>query len=125
MKRSAIFRLILVGMTVTAIPRAEAASAVAYAPGGHIITSRGQFSKEIAEQHALTTALQQYGASARLIAASDATGYCAIAVAQKGKGSVLGAALGRALREDAEKRAIEVCLNGGGTHPVVRWEWYG
>jgi hypothetical protein len=125
MTRIALFRLALVCMTSVAIVRADAASAVAYTPGGHIVTSRGQSSKEIAEEHALTTSRQRYGASARLIAASDATGYCAIAVAQKGNGSVLGAALGRASREDAEKRAIEVCLKGGGTHPVVRWEWYG
>jgi hypothetical protein len=125
MKRSAIFRLILVGMTVTAIPRAEAASAVAYAPGGHIITSRGQFSKEIAEQHALTTARQQYGASARLIAASKVEGYCAIAVGRKGTGLVNGIALGRSSRAEAERLAVEACLKAGGTQPKVRWEWYG
>jgi hypothetical protein len=125
MKRSAIFRLILVGMTVTAIPRAEAASAVAYAPGGHIITSRGQFSKEIAEQHALTTARQQYGASARRIAASDVEGYCAIAVGRKGTGLVNGIALGRSSRAEAERLAVEACLKAGGTQPKVRWEWYG
>ena len=125
MKMSAMFRLILVGMTVTAIQRAEAASAVAYAPGGHIITSRGQFSKEIAEQHALTTARQQYGASARLIAASDVEGYCAIVVGRKGTGLVNGIALGRSSRVEAERLAVEACLKAGGTQPKVRWEWYG
>jgi hypothetical protein len=125
MKRSTLFHLALVAMAVVAIQRANAASAVATDFHGHTIYSTGQPTKAIAIQHALATSRQRYGASVRLIAASDATGYGAIAVAQKGKGSVLGAALGRASREDAEKRAIEVCLKGGGTHPVVRWEWYG
>jgi hypothetical protein len=125
MTRSALFRLALVGVTVAAIQRAEASSAVANDGHGHTIYSAGQPSKASAIQHALQTTRQRYGKDVRIIAASDASGYCAIAVAQKGKGSVLGAALGRPSREDAQKRAIEVCLKGGGTHPVVRWEWYG
>jgi hypothetical protein len=60
---------------VVAIVRANAASAVVYSPG-HIITSRGQSSKEIATQHALATAHQRYGANVRLLAASDIDGYC-------------------------------------------------
>jgi len=125
MRRSAIFRLALLCMTIVAIQRANTASAVAYAPGGHIVTSRGQSSKEIAEQHALTTARQRYGASARLIAASAVTGYCAIAVGRKRTGLVNGIALGRPSRAEAERQAVEACLKAGGTDPKVRWEWYG
>ena len=124
MTKRMLYRLALVGMTVLAIERAEAGSAVANDGHGHTVYSFGH-PKAIAIKRALDMASTEGWTDARLIAASDATGYCAIAVAQKGKGSVLGAALGRPSREDAEKRAIEVCLKGGGTHPVVRWEWYG
>jgi hypothetical protein len=124
MRRSAIFRLALVCMTVAALQRLEAGSAVANDGHGHTVQSYGH-PKTVAIQRALEFARLYGWTDARIIAASDATGYCAIAVAQKGKGSFLGAALGRPSREDAETRAIEVCLKGGGTHPVLRWEWYG
>jgi hypothetical protein len=120
MTRSALFRLVLVGITVVAIQHANAGSAVVHSHEGHTVYCFGH-SKAVAIQSALETARLYGWTDATLIAASDATGYGAIAVAQKGKGSVLGAALGRPSREDAEKRAIEVCLKGRGTHPVVRW----
>jgi Domain of unknown function (DUF4189) len=126
MTRSAIFRFALVCMTVVAIVRANAASAVANDGHGHTIYSTGQPTREIAIQHALLPARQRYGTDARIVAATDVTGYSAIAVGNKGKNdSVLGVTLGRASREEAEKRAIEICLKAGGSHPVVRWEWYG
>jgi hypothetical protein len=124
MTRSMIFRLVLVGMTTVGIQRANAGSAVVHSIEGHTVYSFGH-PKSVAIHQALETARLYGWTDAKLMAASDATGYGAIAVAQKGKGSVLGAALGRVSREDAEKRAIEVCLKGGGAHPVVRWEWYG
>jgi hypothetical protein len=126
MKTSALLRLALVTMAVVAVQNAKAASAVVMEQRhGHLITSYGQPSREIAKEHALETARQRYGANVRLIASSDVTGYGAIAVARKGNSSVIGAALGRPSRADAERRAIEVCLKGGGTDPKVRWEWHG
>jgi hypothetical protein len=125
MKGSALFRLASVCVAVAAIQNANAGSAVVTDGLGHLITSYGQPSKEIAKDHALKTARQRYGANVRLLAASDVTGYGAIAVARKGSGLVNGIALGRPSRADAEHRAIELCLKGGGTDPKVRWEWHG
>src|SRR5580692_7233841 len=102
MKRSALFRLALVSMVVVAIQNANAGSAVVTDGHGHLITSYGQPSKEIAKEHALETARQRYGANVKLLAASDVTGYGAIAVARKGSGLVNGIALGRPSRADAE-----------------------
>jgi hypothetical protein len=125
MKRSTLFRLGLVCVAFAAIQNASAGSAVVTDGHGHLITSYGQPSKEIAKEHALETARQRYGANVRLLAASDVNGYGAIAVARKGSGLVNGIALGRPSRADAEHRAIELCLRGGGTDPKVRWEWRG
>jgi hypothetical protein len=125
MKRSTLFQLPLLSMAVVAMQSANAGSAVANDGHGHTIYSEGQPTKAIAIQHALETARSHGWADARIIAASDVTGYCAVAVARKGKGSVLGAVLGRPSRADAERRAIEICLKGGGTDPKVRWEWHG
>jgi hypothetical protein len=125
MKRSALFRLALVSMAVVAIQNANSGSAVAHDPHGHTVYSKGQPTKAIAIQHALETARSRGWADARIIAASGVTGYCAIAVASKGNGSVLGAVLGRPSRADAERRAMEICLKGGGINPKVRCEWYG
>jgi hypothetical protein len=124
MRRSALFRLALVSICVVTTQSANAGSAVAFAGHGHLVTSYGH-PKAVAIRRALETARRLYGADVRLIASSDITGYGAVAVAPKGKGSVIGAALGRPSRADAEHRAIEVCLKGGGTDPKVRWEWHG
>ena len=63
---------------------------------------------------------------ARIIAASDATGYCAIAVAaHKGGGVVVGVALGKRSATEADTLAIQHCLKAGGINPRVRWGWYG
>jgi hypothetical protein len=112
MKRSALFRMALVCMAVAAMQNASAGSAVVTAGHGHLITSYGQPSKEIAKEHALGTARQRYGANVRVLAASDVTGYGAIAVAHKGSGLVNGIALGRPSRAEAQRRAIELCLKG-------------
>ena len=109
-----------------AIQRANAGSAVVHSHEGHTVYSFGH-PKLVAIQRALEMARLCGWTDARLIAASDATGYGAIAVAtNKGKGSVLAAALGCASREEAEKRAIEVCLKGGGTNPImIKSRWQG
>ena len=125
MKRSALFRLALLSMVIAAIQNANAGSAVAWAPHGHLVYSKGQPTKAVAIQHALETAHSHGWTDARIIAASDVTGYGAIAVARKGRVLVIGAALGRPSLADAEKRAIEVCLKGGGTDPQIRSRWKG
>lgn len=124
MKRSTLFRIALLSMAVTVIQNANAGSAVAHDSHGHTVYSFGH-PRTVAIERALGMSRSLGWVDARIIAASDVTGYGAIAVARKGNGSVLGAALGRPSRADAERRAIEVCLKGGGTDPKVRWEWHG
>jgi hypothetical protein len=94
MKGGTLFQLALLSMAVAAMHSADAGSAVANDPHGRTVYSKGQPTKAIAIQHALETARSRGWADARIIAASDVTGYCAIAVARKGNGSVLGAVLG-------------------------------
>jgi hypothetical protein len=55
MKRSALFRLALVGMTVLALQRANAGSAVVHSPEGHTVYSFGH-PMAIAIQRALEVA---------------------------------------------------------------------
>jgi Domain of unknown function (DUF4189) len=124
MKTPSLFALLLAGLAVGAIQRVNAGSAVAYDFRGHAVYSFGH-PKAVEIHRAMDLARRHGWADARIIAASDVPGYGAIAVARKGRGSVLGAALGRPSREDAERRAIEICLKGGGTDPKVRWEFNG
>jgi hypothetical protein len=63
--------------------------------------------------------------NARIVAATDVGGYGAIAVARKGKDSVIGIKLGRPSHADADKRAIEQCLKADGTDVQVRWRFNG
>jgi hypothetical protein len=100
-------------MAVVAMHSANAGSAVAKDGHGHTIYSEGQPTKAIAIQHALESARSHGWAEARIIAASDVTVYCAIAVARKGNSSVLETVLRRPSRADAERQAIEICLKGG------------
>ena len=124
MKRSARFPFALLGMAVLAVQNATAGSAVAISPHDQMATSCG-YPKEVAEQRALEIAHRRYGAGVRILAATDIYGYGAIVVAHKGKGSVIGVALGHPSPLEAEHRAIEQCLKVGGTNPKVRWEFKG
>ena len=74
MKRNALLALALAFLTAAGLltGRADAASAVAMDDHGRLTTSQGQVSKEIAIQHALTTARERYGANVRLIASWNA-----------------------------------------------------
>jgi hypothetical protein len=124
MKRSARFRLALLIVAVVATQKANAGWAVTTDGHGHLVYSYGH-PKEIAKQRAFEMSRRLYGTNVKLIAASDVTGYGAIAVARKGTGSVVGVSLGRPSRADAENRAIEKCLIAGGTDPRIRWRWRG
>jgi predicted transcriptional regulator len=125
MMRSIIFRLVLVGMTVAALQRVQAGFAVATDGRGHTVYSSGH-PKAVAIQRAMETARVYGWTDARIAAATDVTAYSAIAVGSKGKNSsVLGIVLGRASREDVEKRAIEECFKAGGTDVQVRWRFNG
>ena len=125
MKKSTLFAPVLAAIAVIAIQRAGAASAVAHDFNGHTVYSKGQASKTVAIQHALETARSRGWKDAMIVAATDVTGYGAIAVARKGRGSVIGITLGRPSRAEAENRAMEKCLKGGGTEAKIIKEWYG
>jgi hypothetical protein len=121
MKRSTIF---LLSMAFLAVHGTQAGSAVAISPHNQMVYSYGH-SKEVDKRQAFELARSRYGANVRILAASDVTGYGAIAVAAKGRGSVVGVALGRPAFREAEDLAIEQCLKMGGTNPKVKWRFKG
>ncbi len=67
----------------------------------------------------------EFGSEARIVASTDVAGYGAIALARRGKGSVAGISLGRATQAEANRRAIEQCLEQGGVHPRIRSNFKG
>jgi hypothetical protein len=130
-KRSKLFSPVLTGMVVaasalSALERADAASAVVLAPAGHLVTSAGQRTVEIAKYDALSTARKKYGANVRLLAASGRSGYGAIVVAREANGrQVITVSLGFPSQGEADLEAIAQSLKGGGVNPEVRWRIRG
>ena len=122
MKRSALFRLALVCMTVAAIQRADASSAVAIDPRGHLTRAYDPTATEQeARQKALELALHHGWPDARIVASTGRYGYCAIALAYKADGTagLIGVSLGQRSQAEADRRAIASCLKGGGFEPKV------
>jgi hypothetical protein len=126
MKRGARMRsVVLLGLVALVAQNASAGSAVAMeSHHGHLVSYHGYPVNE-AKRLALETARSLYGTDVKIIAASDVAGYCAIAVARKGKGSVIGVALGKRSATEADALALDHCLNAGGTNPAVRWRFRG
>jgi len=125
MRRSMLLGLVLAGLAVEAIGRANAGSAVVHDHYGHTVYSFGH-PRAVEIRRALEAARLHGWTEARLIAASDKTGYGAIAVAaRKGGGAVVGVALGKRSATEADTLAIQHCLEAGGINPRVRWGWYG
>ena len=125
MTRSAIFRFILVGMTVAGLQHLEAGSAVANDGLSHTVQSYGH-PKTVAIQRALEVARLHGWTDARIIAATDKTGYGAIAVAaHKGGGSVVGVSIRNGSQAEADTKAIENCLKANGFDARVRWRFRG
>lgn len=125
MKRSTLFRLVLLGLMALASHNAYAGSAVAMEPRhGNLATAYGgPMQRE--EQRALAQARRLYGANVRIVASTDISGYGAIAVARFGKRAIIGVALGKRSANEADTIAIEQCLKAGGTHPEVKWAFRG
>jgi hypothetical protein len=129
MKRSSGLRLaVLLALAPLAAGAAKAASAVAGDGNGHMSISYGH-SKEVDEQKALELA-RRYGANARILAASDVAGYCAIASAEREYGDprqrwVSGIALGHSSPAEAKRLAIQQCLKGGGINPKIKLQFRG
>jgi hypothetical protein len=125
MKRSALLRLALVSTAVAAIQNANAGSAVAIGPHNQLATAYGG-PVEREKQRALETARRRYGADVKILAASDVTGYGAIAVARHPNGNwVIGVALGRRSATEADSLALNQCLKVGGVNPKIRWGFRG
>jgi hypothetical protein len=125
MNRSTGMRLaILLGIGVLTAQNSKAGSAVAWDGHGHVAYSYGR-SMEVEEQRVLDLGLPRYGPSLRILAASDVSGYGAIATARIGTRWVYGVVLGRRTKAEAEQMAIERCLKAGGVNPRVKSEFRG
>ena len=81
--------------------------------------------QSVAQRHAVEVCHRLGGLDARLIASTDVIGECAIAIAHKGTGSVIGVSLGCRSATEAQARAIEQCRKAGGIDPVVKWGFRG
>jgi uncharacterized protein DUF4189 len=119
MKRSTLFRPVLLGLTVILIQSTRAGSAVAWDGHGHLGASAGYPIQE-AKQRALKRCCRNGGVNPRILGATDAVGDGAIAVARGAAGgSVIGVTLGRPSPADADNRAVEKCLKAGGINPKI------
>jgi len=125
MKKNALLRFALIGLVGVAIHNVHAGSAVALAAHNQLATAYGG-SIQREEQRALADALRRYGPPVRLLAATDVTGYGAIAVARHPNGNwVIGVSLGKRSATEAYTLAVDHCLKAGGTHPEVKWAFRG
>ena len=126
MKKTVLFRSAFICLATLLIHNAKAGSAIVWDGGRNLKSSYGH-PVEIAEQRALQTAHVKGWSNVRIIAATDMTGYGAIAVARhpNGRGSVIGVSLGRRSAAEADALAIKECLQKGGTDPKVRWVFKG
>jgi hypothetical protein len=126
MKNGAISLLaVLILLSITPNP-AAAGSAVAWDGKSELSTAYGG-PVEREKARALATARHKGGTNIRIVAATAATGYGAIAVAYKpsGHGSIIGVSLGNRSAREAEAKAIRHCLVAHGRNPTVRWRWRG
>lgn len=125
MKRTVLFGLALLAMSVGAVQNANAGAAVALGPHNQLATAYGGPMKR-EEQRALAEARRRYGPNVRLLAATDLTGYGAIAAARHPNGNwVIGVSLGNRSATEADALAIDHCLKAGGRNPQVKWAFRG
>ncbi|MBV8482451.1 MAG: hypothetical protein JO077_06255 [Verrucomicrobia bacterium] len=126
MKKGTLFRLALLGCVVLALQNANAGSAVATDGRGHLTAAYGG-PVEREKERALEKARRLYGGNFRILASTDVTGYCAIAVSlhPNGYGSIIGVSLGNPSATQADALAMENCRKAGGTSPKVRWAFRG
>jgi hypothetical protein len=125
MKSRMLSRLAFVAMTVGALQNALGGSAVVLGPHNQLATAYGGPVKR-EEQRALAEARRRYGPNVRLLAATDVTGYGAIAAARHPNGNwVIGVSLGNRSATEADALAIDHCLKAGGINPQVKWAFRG
>jgi len=124
MKKNALLALIV--LTAGLIQTTQAGSAVALGPNNQMVADAG-VPVAIAKQRALANARRKFGPSVRIVAASDVTGYGAIAVARhpNGIGWIICVALGTRSATEADTLAIQKCLKLGGKNPRVTRTFWG
>ncbi len=125
MKKNVLFLLVLVALAGRAINTAQAGSAVAMEPRHANLATAYGGPVEREKERALSNAQRLYGNDARIIAATDVTGYGAIAVARWKDRFVVGVVLGKRSATEADTLAIARCLKAGGRNPQVKWAFRG
>ena len=115
----------LMGFSFLTSEHADAGSAVALAAHNQLATAYGgPIRKKSSERLP-----KRFGDTARLLgflAATDVTGYGAIAVARHPNGNwVIGVSLGNRSATEADTLAIQHCLRAGGVNPQVKWGFRG
>ena len=126
MRGTVLFALALLAMSIGAMQNANAGAAVALAPNNQLATAYGG-PVEREKARALANARHLYGNDVRIIAATDITGYGAIAVARhpNGFGWIIGVALGKQSATEADALAIGQCRKAGGVKAQVKWAFRG
>jgi hypothetical protein len=126
MKKTVFFSLALLAISIGAIQNGNAGSAVALAPNNQMVASFGH-PVEIAKSRALAQAYSKYGSDVRILAATDETGYGAVAVGRRSNatGWVLSVVLGKRSATEANTLAIEQCIKAGGTNPYIKYAFRG
>jgi hypothetical protein len=123
--RNTILTLAVASLVCVFFHKSEAGSAVAWDGGSHLGSAYGG-PMEMAEQRALENCRRRGGVNARIFAATDVTGYGAIAIGSRPNGgSVLAVSLGKRSATEADSSATQHCLKAGGINPKVRWAWRG
>jgi hypothetical protein len=116
MIKRVLFGLVLI---VVGLQNASAGSAVATDDHGHLATSFG-LPKDVAKRHVLDI-VRKNGGGARILAATDISGFGAIAVGHhaNGHGSIVSVALGRQSATEADMQALRNCIQAGAVHPKI------
>jgi hypothetical protein len=126
MKRNALLSLALVIASGLLAGHTDAASAVAIDSYGHLTRAYDPFdTEEEARARALDLAFKHGWMSARIVASTCRYGECAIAIAYKRDGKVIGVSLGQCTEAEADLRAIDSCLKAGGFYPKVYCRFKG
>jgi hypothetical protein len=122
MKWTTLIGLALLGFAQFTLQPANAGSAVATDAKGHNVYDFGH-PKDTCKRRALEMAQHKGWSNVKIVAATDVTGYGAIAVARhpNGHGSILGVVLG----QQSAREAVDRCLQAGGTDVKVRWTFKG
>lgn len=128
MKMTLLFGLALLAMSIGAMQNANAGAAVVIGPDNRLATAYGGPIRVVKEL-AFAEARRKYGPNVemRIFAATDETGYGAIAVARhpNGVGSIIGVSLGKRSATEADTLAVDHCLKAGGINPQVKWGFRG